>query len=155
MRRKRTTTRRIHVKPRKTKTTGKQLVIEELVVQPWFLPKRIALAIFHLLPPDYRFRMRNYYLDYGCLRCDRIDVPYGANGMCNGCKLTVYSRMVVSAKRRMKLRPELKYGNDFVEDAEKARKLLESVSRRVRKRPSRPHVKTVQIGSPALHTFDR
>jgi len=30
------------------------LVIEELVVQPWSLPKQIALAIFHLLAPDYR-----------------------------------------------------------------------------------------------------
>lgn len=127
----------------------------ELVLQPWFLPKPVARAIFDLVPPDYRYRMRDFFIDWGCLRCERKNIPYGSNGMCLGCKMTVYYRLFSTAKRRLKLRQQLHYGREFVAHAEKARKLLVGFSPWGAKPSKLSKVKSVQVGSPAIHALDR
>lgn len=136
-----------------TKRFGEKLGIEELLLQPWFLPKRIALGITKLVPPDYRKRMRDYFIDFGCLRCGHTDRIYGANGMCEPCKNLTYARVVASGNRRLRDRQPLLYGKEFVGHANRARKLLKGYRQRDSKSP--PNVKSVQLLSPAIHVFDR
>jgi len=136
-----------------TKPFRKRLGIEELLLQPWFLPKSVALEITRLVPPEYRKRMRDCFNDFGCLRCGRTDTIYGANGMCEPCKRLTYARLVASANKRLKDREQLLYGKEFVAHAGRVRKLLKAYRRDGLK--SRPHVKSVQLLSPAISVFDR
>lgn len=86
-------------KPRVSKALSKKQV-DDVLLEPWFLPKKVAASIQHLLPQDYRRRMSYFFEDYGCLRCHRKDVPYGANGMCNNCRVWVKYHMLKSLQRR-------------------------------------------------------
>jgi hypothetical protein len=136
-----------------TKRFREKLGIEELLLQPWFLPKKIALGITKLVPPDYRKRMRDCFIDFGCLRCGHTDRIYGANGMCAPCQSVTYARVVASGNKRLRGRQPLRYGKEFVGHADRARKLLKDYRRRGLKPPS--NVKSVQLLSPAINVFDR
>src|SRR5579871_2664796 len=83
------------------KRSKQTLSIEELIVQPWFLPKPVAKQFRRLVPADFRQRMQNCFIDFGCLRCERRDRVYGANGMCVECKQLVCSRVVASGNKRI------------------------------------------------------
>src|SRR5580704_3559837 len=72
----------------------------EFSLQPWFLPRRIEIAVRALIPHDYRIRMRDYFDDYGCMLCgERFD--YGTNGMCGGCSRNVRRRLWKSLNRHL------------------------------------------------------
>ena len=43
-------------------------VRNELLFQPWFLPKRITYKIHGLMPPQYWKKMRYYFEDWGVHR---------------------------------------------------------------------------------------
>lgn len=75
---------------------------DEIFMQPWFVPKPIYLAIRRLLPNIHLMKMRHYFDDYGCLRCSRADVLYGASGLCHSCNVVVRSRIMASLKKRLK-----------------------------------------------------
>jgi hypothetical protein len=75
---------------------------DEVLLQPWFLPRTTALAIQRLLPSCYRDRMASYFKEYGCLRCNRRKVLYSCCGLCERCKVLIQGRLLRSAKRQMK-----------------------------------------------------
>lgn len=75
---------------------------DEIFMQPWFVPKPIYLAIRRLLPNIHLMKMRHYFDDYGCLRCGKSDVLYGAAGLCHACNVIVRSRIMASLKKRLK-----------------------------------------------------
>ena len=65
----------------------------EVPLQPWFLPKSIGYKVRALLPNDYWRKMRFYFDDYGCLRCERKGGTYGFNGLCRRCYKLVVHRL--------------------------------------------------------------
>lgn len=75
----------------------------ELVFQPWFLPRASRLAIDKLIPSGYRNKMRAYFEDYGCMLCGTQD-GYDANGMCRPCHHLIRRRLRSSARRRLSAR---------------------------------------------------
>ena len=128
---------------------------EELVLQPWFLPARISRKIQWLLPPDFRQRLHDYFVDFGCLRCDRKDVSYKSNGMCRKCLMLVFNRLQRAEGRRSMTRLHRRYGHEFVAKAREAQQLLRGIPRRGIAAPNRPQFKTVRLGSPVIDAFDR
>jgi hypothetical protein len=75
-------------------------LLDDIFLQPWFLPRRTAFAIKRILPPEHRHKMRFYFDDYGCLKCEQRDVQYGSNGLCKLCLQRVKLRLFLAVKRR-------------------------------------------------------
>jgi hypothetical protein len=75
---------------------------EEMFLQPWFIPKDIYIAIRSLLPNVHLAKMRYYFEDFGCMRCERSDVLYGSNGLCESCSSLVRGRVKRALERRLK-----------------------------------------------------
>lgn len=80
---------------------------EDVLLGPWFLGKKVFGSIRHLLPHNYWRRMSYFFEDYGCLRCGRKDLHYGANGMCRKCVWWVKHRVAKSMRKRMEKPPEI------------------------------------------------
>jgi hypothetical protein len=76
--------------------------IDELFLQPWFLPRALSEKIRSLLPSSQFQKMRYYFDDYGCLRCGKRDCLYGANGMCESCCVVIRKRIATSLFRRFR-----------------------------------------------------
>jgi hypothetical protein len=75
---------------------------DEIFLQPWFLPKDVSLQIRMILPHIHLTKMRYYFDDHGCLRCERRDVLYGSCGLCEPCCSTVRRRLRTCLQRRLK-----------------------------------------------------
>jgi hypothetical protein len=78
-------------------------VAEEVLLQPWFLPRRVAFAIHGLIPPDFHLKMRYFFDDYGCMICGKRS-NYHSNAMCGRCGETVRKKLIASVMRRSKSR---------------------------------------------------
>lgn len=122
MTRQRSSTARIP-KPGRRLVRPDRFAADELVLQPWFLPKRVQLTIARVIPPNYRNKMRAYFDDYGCMICTRDDY-YEANGMCRPCFQTVQRNLLASVRRRMKAKPGDRFDSLLLRKARIAKKLL-------------------------------
>src|SRR5579872_1233871 len=76
-------------------------LLDDVLFQPWFLPKRTAYAIRSLLPTNFWRKMRHYFDDYGCLICESR-TGYHSNGLCQRCHNKIQARLTRSIKRRSK-----------------------------------------------------
>lgn len=85
-----------------SKTYDPQLSDEALFLQPWYVPRSTYLAIRSLVPLLHIQKMRFYFEDWGCIRCQRKNVLYGSNGFCEQCDVAIRGRVTNSLKRRMK-----------------------------------------------------
>jgi hypothetical protein len=83
------------------KTKRNNSLSEDVDLQPWFLPKPVASQIRKILPSVHLAKMRYYFDDHGCLRCERRDVMYQRNGLCENCGNTIRLRVTASLKRRL------------------------------------------------------
>lgn len=81
-------------------TKDDRKLLDDIFLQPWFLPQQTAFAIKRILPPEHRHKMRFYFDDYGCLKCGKTDVPYGSNALCKLCMQQVKLRLFFAIKRR-------------------------------------------------------
>ena len=81
-------------------TNEEKRLLDEIFLQPWFLPRETALAIRRLLPVGYRHRMKFYFDDYGCLKCGKVNTTYGSNGLCKLCMQQVKLKLFFAVKRR-------------------------------------------------------
>lgn len=133
---------------------SKKITTKDLLLQPWFLPKRIAVAMQSLLPPDFRRRMHDMFDDYGCLRCRRTDVPYRSHGMCEKCANTVLHMVCTSAKLRSKDRLVRRYGKNLVANQRSAKMLLRGFAYQGAPTLKRRR-KMVDLGSPLATAFER
>ena len=106
---------------------------DELLFQPWFLSSEIAQAIRVLIPPGYQRKMRDYFDVYGCMRCNRGDAVYQANGFCRLCHNMIGIRIRKCIRRRLVGSREIVVPEAFVGAANKASKLLRGVSHGQRK----------------------
>jgi len=75
-------------------------LLEDVFLQPWFLPLETANAVRRLLPSEHRHKMRFYFEDYGCMRCKKKRVRYGSNGLCKPCAQRVKLYLLFAIKRR-------------------------------------------------------
>jgi hypothetical protein len=84
----------------KAMTKDERKLLDEVFLQPWFLPAQTAFAIKRILPPEHRHRMKFFFEDYGCMRCRTKDAPYGSNALCKACMQEVKLKMFLAIKRR-------------------------------------------------------
>jgi hypothetical protein len=137
----------------RSKKQGIRLTKKELVLQPWFLPKRVARIVWGLVPADYRKRLHDYFDDYGCMRCSRLDVSYKSNAMCRSCYMKVFNRLQQSIARRSGDRLPRGYGREIVRKAAQARKLLAEFSRKNSTSSRGRRFRSVRLSSPIVETY--
>lgn len=98
----------------------------ESLLLPWFLTKRATIAIRSNVPKHYQLRMRNYFDDYGCLRCSTHRGQHKGNGLCNRCSGLILARLKRGYERRE--RPKLShYAKDLLNKAHDAEMLLKDL----------------------------
>lgn len=68
---------------------------------PWFVSRQVYSQMYSLLPKIYFRRFSAYFKRYGCLRCGRRLVMYGANGLCLKCLGVVSERLKVCDRMLM------------------------------------------------------
>src|SRR6266849_4224024 len=105
-------------------------VHDRAILQPWFLPLRTSGAILRLLSPEYRKKMRHYFDDYGCLKCERVGGLYSSNGMCKRCVVKILRRLRSSVRRHLTTSAKdgrLRSSDEFLTNAKIARRLLEDM----------------------------
>jgi len=73
---------------------------EELFLQPWFLSRPVHDTLRRLLPPSQMLKMRYYFDDFGCLRCQSQTAMYRSNGMCTSCFILIHSRVIGCLRKR-------------------------------------------------------
>jgi|HubBroStandDraft_6_1064221.scaffolds.fasta_scaffold199233_2 hypothetical protein len=122
-------------------TADKEL-LDDIFLQPWFLPLQTAFAIKRILPPEHRHRMRFYFDDYGCLKCGKTGVAYGSNALCKLCMQQVKLRLFFAIKRRWTAASPDNLPRTFTRmaDAQRLLKdLLNSSSKKALKKRNAPH----------------
>ena len=85
----------------KRRTKADIPIDDQVFMLPWFLPKQTYLAVRRILPNIHIAKMRYYFEDYGCMRCERRDVLYRTNGLCDRCNTIVRWRLTQCLKKRL------------------------------------------------------
>jgi hypothetical protein len=80
--------------------THREKLVDDIFLQPWFVPLKTAAAMRHLLTESYFHKMRYYFDDWGCLICRRKSVLYGSNGMCYRCVQRTEKRLFFCLQKR-------------------------------------------------------
>jgi hypothetical protein len=106
-------------------------LLDDVFLQPWFLPLSVAVAVRGLLPGDHRHKMRFYFEDYGCIKCGKKDVRYGSNAMCKICVQQVKLKMFWAIRRRWTAR-------EFGQEQPRTFKRMADAQRMLRDLVSRP-----------------
>jgi hypothetical protein len=75
---------------------------DDIFLQPWYMPKPICLQMRKILPSIHLAKMRYSFDDHGCSSCEKRDILYGCNRMCENCSVVVRGRLVNCLKRRLK-----------------------------------------------------
>ena len=81
-------------------TKNDKQLLDDVFLQPWFLPRDTAFAIRRIVPPEHRHKMKFFFDDYGCLRCTKKRGIYGSNGLCKKCMQEVKLKLFFAIKRR-------------------------------------------------------
>jgi hypothetical protein len=123
---------------------GKRLLAETLL-QPWFVPLEIAQSIRRLLPVAHFHKMRFYFDDWGCMRCEKKGLMYGANGMCSRCAQKVQHRVASCLQKRHQTTPPLTRGPEVCNRVESAKALLSDLVRNRLPRKSRTKLRTIGV----------
>lgn len=104
--------------------------LEGSFFQPWLVPRKTYLAIARLVPREYVQKMRAYFDDYGCIRCDERTGLYGGNGMCSRCRSVIWKRLFLCWRRRVKVlnqQTNRHVMKDIVTNAQIAHRLLKDL----------------------------
>lgn len=112
-------------------------LLDDIFLQPWFLPRRTAFAIKRLLPLEHRHRMRFFFDDYGCLKCEKKGVTYGSNGLCKACMQQIKLRLFLAVKRRWTAASPENHPRTFQRMIDAQRLLKDLLPRRVKQRTRR------------------
>ncbi len=108
-------------------------------VPPFFLTSKLRKAIERLLPVGHHQRLRQYFEIYGCLRCSRNNVIYGANGFCLLCIRMIGKRMRKVDRELVASEPALppKLEETYLRPYNSARQLLADLMPKIGKGPIR------------------
>ena len=96
----------------------------EEYLQPWFLPRAASHKVRSLLPNDYWRKMRYYFDDYGCMRCERKVTLYGGNGLCRSCYKVILHRLRFALAARWTWDVKREFHNKHLSRISDAYKLL-------------------------------
>jgi|HubBroStandDraft_5_1064220.scaffolds.fasta_scaffold163847_2 hypothetical protein len=110
---------------------------EDILLQPWFLPKRVACAIRSLVTVDFHNKLRYVFDDYGCLLCG-AETEYHSNGMCQPCYTRTNNKILRSLRRRGRQGGHPRLDLELFRQEKIAKKLLSrfvGASQKLRKRP--------------------
>jgi hypothetical protein len=99
------------------------LTAHKVLLQPWFLPKRVTFAIHSLVPPGFWNKMRNFFDDYGCIICGK-ESGYHSNGMCKNCFDETREKLARSVKRHLGPPRRRRIDLELFRQQKLARKLL-------------------------------
>ena len=105
-------------------------LLDDIFLQPWFLPRDTAFAVRRILPPDHRYKMKFYFDDYGCMRCNKKKATYGSNGFCKLCMQGVKLKIFFAIKRRWKAASPENLPRTFQRMADAQRLLADLLPRR-------------------------
>jgi hypothetical protein len=96
-------------------------------------------AIERLLPAGHHQRLRQYFENYGCLRCSRNNVIYGANGFCLLCIRMIGKRLKKVDKELLAREPALppKLEETYLRPYNSAHQLLANLMPKIGKGPIR------------------
>jgi len=119
-----------------TSEHSRKRLIAETLLQPWFVSAEIAKSIRRLLPVTHFHKMRFYFDDWGCMRCEKKGVMYGANGMCCRCAQKVQHRVVSSFRKRQGTTLPLTRSPEVCSRVESAKALLGDLLRQRSSRKS-------------------
>jgi hypothetical protein len=124
----------------------------ESLLLPWFLTKRATLAIRSNVPKHYQIRMRNYFEDYGCLRCNTHRGQHKGNGLCHRCSGLILARLKRGYERRE--RPKLShYAKVLLNKAHDAERLLKNLLHHKGPALLPTRIKSSSSQNPALDVF--
>jgi len=113
-------------------------LVEQILLQPWFLPKKVAFTIHSLVPVDFYKKMRYVFEDYGCLLCG-AETGYHSNGMCQTCHARTYKKILFSLRRRGRQGGQPRLDLELFRQQKIARKLLSRFMAEGQKSPREPH----------------
>ena len=116
-------------------TKNDRELLDDIFLQPWFLPRETAFAIRRILPPEHRHKMKFYFEDYGCLRCRQKNAIYGSNALCKNCMQEVKLKMFFAIKRRWRAASADNLPRTFKRMADAQRLLRDLVPLARRSRP--------------------
>lgn len=104
---------------------------------PLFLTIKLRKAVERLLPVRHYQRLHQYFDVYGCLRCSRKNVLYGANGFCMGCISMIGKRMRKVDKKLRARKPALSPNLEeaYLRPYNSARQLLADLKPNIGKAP--------------------
>lgn len=123
---------------------------DDILLQPWFLPKRVADAIRGIVPAAFHSKMRYYFEDYGCMICGQETIHH-SNGMCHTCYRKVLSRVRSSVKRRACRKPDKRLDLVIFRQQKLARSLLKGL---VPKKKSPTEKLTLQMYRPSNPVYE-
>ncbi len=124
----------------------------ESLLLPWFLTKRATMAIRSNVPKHYQIRMRNYFDDYGCLRCNTHGGQHKGNGLCHRCSGLILARLKRSYERRERPK-QSHYAKVLLDKAHDAEALLKDLLQWKGPAPLRSRIATSSFQNPALELF--
>lgn len=119
----------------------------EVLLQPWFLPKRVAHAIHKLLPPASWKKMGNFFDDYGCMIC-ATETGYHSNGMCKRCFDTIHRKLLKSVKRHSGPQRKQQLALELFRQERLAKKLLGKLARSTRAAPRKGGIQLIARYNP-------
>jgi hypothetical protein len=124
----------------------------KVLLQPWFLPQRVAFAIHGLVPADYWRKWRNFFDDYGCVICGS-ESRYHSNGMCIICFNRTRKKLARSVKRRLKAEPKRPLALELFRQEKLAEKLLQRFCRHGQASSQRPGIYVVRRTNPVYEAL--
>jgi hypothetical protein len=108
-----------------------QRLLDDIFLQPWYLPLKTCIAIRNLLPSQQYYKMKFYFEDYGCMICAKKRVKYEANGMCKPCHQRVKLRILFAIKRRWTAKSAMNEPRTFTRIGD-AQRILQDLLRQAR-----------------------
>jgi hypothetical protein len=112
-----------------TRHDGRQLrishasIADKVLLEPWFLPQRVAFAIHSVVPPAFWNKMRYFFEDYGCMICKQQS-KHHSNGMCRLCRDRIRRKLTQSIKRRSRDRSNRRLDIVLLRQEKLAKRLL-------------------------------
>lgn len=120
-------------KQTRTKCRTESISTDDLLLQPWFLGKKLASSIRSMMPEIFSHKMTFYFEDWGCMVCRAKNRRYGSNGMCHICTTRIQKRICGCLKKRaLKTPAEVRSQNSTVQEIDRvqiATNLLSDIAR--------------------------
>ncbi len=115
---------------------------DEVLAQPWMLPREICYSILRLLPCSHKEKYSYRYTDFGCFRCGTKDEPHQSLSLCNRCYALLHSQIkagIVNHARREDLSPAQLAAN-LTRTSDNARRILADIGTpsHLKSRPALP-----------------